>query len=155
MGDTNINFQWGDIIVEEFFGTPQRICKLHPSFFHFPRGEDGYREDIDYFTDDTFSNKTKKRVSVREYFVYKLMTRDDEVSTILHDGRLFQQFVVDAYTMIEAQRLFWVRTLKEELYVDIYQGLSDALIFGERNAYATSKHIILPSSFIGGARYRI
>ncbi|KAI9128569.1 hypothetical protein K1719_000052 [Acacia pycnantha] len=37
----------------------------------------------------------------------------------------------------------------------MYQGLSDALISGERNASAIGKHIILPSSFIGRTRYMI
>ena len=161
MGDIDINFQRRDIIVKELSGTPQRIHELHPSYLPlqypllFPRGEDGYRDDINHFTDDIDSNKSKKRVSMREYFVYKLMTRKNEVSTILHAGRLFQQFVVDAYTMIEAQRLLWVRTHQKELRADMYQGLSDALLSGERNASAIGKRIILPSSFTGGARYMI
>ncbi|KAI9121211.1 hypothetical protein K1719_008244 [Acacia pycnantha] len=83
------------------------------------------------------------------------MTRHDEVSTILHAGRLFQQFVVDAYTMIEAQRLLWIRTHQKELRADMYSGLSDALISGERNASNIGKRIILPSTFTGGARYMI
>ncbi|KAI9128693.1 hypothetical protein K1719_000176 [Acacia pycnantha] len=103
MGDIDINLQQRDIIVEELSGAPQRIHELHPSYLPlqypllFPREEDGYREDIDHFADDIGSNQSKKRVSMKEYFVYKLMTRNDEVSTILHAGRLFQQFVVDAY----------------------------------------------------------
>ncbi|KAI9091201.1 hypothetical protein K1719_028265 [Acacia pycnantha] len=161
IGDIDINFQRRDVIVEELSGAPQRIHELHPSYLPlqypllFPRGEDGYRDDIDHFADDIGSNRANKRVSMREYFVYKLMTRHDEVSTILHAGRLFQQFVVDAYTMIEAQRLLWVRTHQKELRADMYQGLSDALISGERNASTIGKRIILPSSFLGGARYMI
>ncbi|KAI9072566.1 hypothetical protein K1719_045453 [Acacia pycnantha] len=161
IGDININFQRRDVIVEELSGAPQRIHELHPSYLPlqypllFPRGEDGYRDDIDHFADDIGCNRANKRVSMREYFVYKLMTRHDEVSTILHTGILFQQFVVDAYTMIEAQRLLWVRTHQKELRADMYRGLSDALISGERNASNIGKRIILPSSFTGGARYMI
>ncbi|KAI9122975.1 hypothetical protein K1719_005864 [Acacia pycnantha] len=138
IGDIDINFQRRDVIVEELSGE---------------RTVTG--DDIDHFADDIGSNRANKRVSMREYFVYKLMTRHDEVSTILHAGRLFQQFVVDAYTMIEAQRLLWVRTHQKELRADMYQGLSDALISGERNASTIGKRIILPSSFTGGARYMI
>ncbi|KAI9082466.1 hypothetical protein K1719_035609 [Acacia pycnantha] len=161
IGDIDINFQRRDVIVEELSGAPQRIHELHPSYLPlqypllFPRGEDGYRDDIDHFADDIGCNRANKRVSMREYFVYKLMTRHDEVSTILHAGRLFQQFLVDAYTMIEAQRLLWVRTHQKELRADMYRGLSDALISGERNASNIGKRIILPSSFTGGARYMI
>ncbi|KAI9071009.1 hypothetical protein K1719_047026 [Acacia pycnantha] len=108
--DGTLPFEAEDVIVEELSGAPQRIHELHPSYLPlqypllFPRGEDGYRDDIDHFADDIGCNRANKRVNLREYFVYKLMTRHDEVSTILHAGRLFQQFVVDAYTMIEAQR---------------------------------------------------
>ncbi|KAI9083809.1 hypothetical protein K1719_034277 [Acacia pycnantha] len=131
----------------------QQIKDMLNKYNPFGRGR--LQDDIDHFADDIGSNRANKRVSMREYFVYKLMTRHDEVSTILHAGRLFQQFVVDAYTMIEAQRLLWVRTHQKELRADMYQGLSDALISGERNASTIGKRIILPSSFTGGARYMI
>ncbi|KAI9121592.1 hypothetical protein K1719_008625 [Acacia pycnantha] len=55
MGDIDINFQWRDVIVEELSGAPQRIHELHPSYLPlqypllFPRGEDGYGDDIDHF----------------------------------------------------------------------------------------------------------
>ncbi|XP_028778037.1 uncharacterized protein LOC114734585 [Neltuma alba] len=121
----------------------------------FPYGEDGYKVDIDHREESLAITKKKKKLSMREYFTFRLMVRENEISTLLHARRLLQQFVVDGYTMIESQRLLWVKTHQRELRVDLYQGLSDALTSGERDAASIGRRIILPSSFTGGARYMI
>ncbi|KAI9103507.1 hypothetical protein K1719_023130 [Acacia pycnantha] len=159
VGDIDMPFNVRDIIVEKHSGKPQRINELHASYLPlqypilFPFGEDGYRDDIEHRDETLSATKTKKRVSMIEFFSYRLMTRLHEISTLLHASRLLQQFIVDGYTMIESQRLLWVRTHQKELRVDLYQGLADAVISGETNAATIGKRIILPSSFTGGARY--
>ncbi|XP_028801017.1 uncharacterized protein LOC114756253 [Neltuma alba] len=161
VGDIDMNFGRRDVIVHKLSGLLQRIDELHPSYLSlqypilFPRGEDGYCDNIEHREETLSNTKKKKRVSIREYFAYRLMMRENEMSTILHTEKLFQQFIVDGYTMIEAQRLLWVRTHQKELRVDLYQGLIDALLTGERSASSTGKRIILPSSFTGGARYMV
>ncbi|KAI9123500.1 hypothetical protein K1719_004800 [Acacia pycnantha] len=159
VGDIDMAFNVRDIIVEKYSGKPQRINELHASYLPlqypilFPFGEDGYRDDIEYREGTLSTTKTKKRLSMREFFSYRLMTRLNEISTMLHASRLLQQFIVDGYTMIESQRLLWVRTHQKELKVDLYQGLADAVLSGETNGATIGKRIILPSSFTGGARY--
>ncbi|XP_028752993.1 uncharacterized protein LOC114712613, partial [Neltuma alba] len=161
VGDIDMNFGRRDVIVHKLSGLPQRIDELHPSYLPlqypilFPRGEDGYRDNIEHREETLSNTKKKKRVSIREYFAYRLMMRENEMSTILHAEKLFQQFIVDGYTMIEAQRLLWVKMHQKELRADLYQGLTDALLTGERSASSTGKRIILPSSFTGGARYMV
>ena len=50
----------------------------------------------------------------------------DEVSRMPHaGGRLFQQYVVDAYCKIEAQRLDWVEKNQDKLRTETLQGLLD------------------------------
>ncbi|XP_028789423.1 uncharacterized protein LOC114745432 [Neltuma alba] len=161
VGDIDMSFTFRDIIVHEHSGTPQRINELHASYLAlqypilFPFGEDGYRDDIEHREDTLSSTKVRTRLSMHEFFAYRLMSRHNEVSALLHASRLLQQFIVDGYTMIESQRLLWVRTHQKELRVDLYQGLTDAVLNGERNAASIGKRIILPSSFTGGARYMI
>ncbi|KAG5088835.1 hypothetical protein JHK86_001447 [Glycine max] len=46
-----------------------------------------------------------KKVTIREHFAYRMQSRPNEAKTILRSRRLFQQFVVDGYAMIESQRL--------------------------------------------------
>ncbi|XP_019160752.1 PREDICTED: uncharacterized protein LOC109157307 [Ipomoea nil] len=67
----------------------------------------------------------------------------------------FSNFVVDAYTIVESGRLIYIRTHQKILRCESYSGLTDALTRGEVNPAAQGRRIILPSSFIGGARYMI
>ncbi|XP_028768731.1 uncharacterized protein LOC114726322 [Neltuma alba] len=155
VGDIDMNFSRRDVIIHELSGSPQHISELHASYLPlqypilFPRGEDGYRDDVAHREETLSVTKKKKMLSMREYFAYRLMFRVNEISSILHAGKLFQQFIVDDYTMIESQRLLWVRTHQQELRADLYQGLTDALMSGERNGAFVGKRVILPSSFTG------
>ena len=161
VGDIDMSFNVRDIIVESKYGPPKRINELHASYLPlqypllFPYGEDGYRDDVKHSDDILFSTRKRKRVSIREFFAFRLMVRQHEMSLLLHAGRLLQQFIVDGYTMVESQRLFWYRTHQKELRAELYQGLADALVSGEESASSTGKRIILPSSFIGGSRYML
>lgn len=72
---------------------------------------------------------------------------------LLITRRLFQQFLVDAYSIVESSRLHFIRTHQKQLRADIYKGLADAVLRGETDPATTGKRIVLPSSFTGSARY--
>ena len=55
--------------------------------------------------------------------------------------------------MIEAERLNLIRFNQPQLRADLYKNMNNALNRGEKEASATGKRIILPSSFTGGPRY--
>ncbi|XP_042032500.1 uncharacterized protein LOC121779250 [Salvia splendens] len=149
-----------DIIVEKRSGRLQRIDELHPSYlalqYHllFAYGEDQYSEKIGLSGSGT-SSGNRKRVSPKEFFSYRLHDRLNECSVILYGRRLFQQFVVDAYTMVETGRLLFVRTQQKKLRAEMYSGLAEAVLRGDTDGSMHGKRIILPSSFVGGARYMI
>ena len=161
VGDIDMSVNVRDIIVEAKYKAPKRINELHASYLPlqypilFPYGEDGYRDDIKHREETLLGTKKRKRLSIREFFAFRLMVREHEISMLLHAKRLLQQVIVDAYTMVESQRLRWYKTHQKELRADLYQGLADALVSGEESAAATGKRIILPSSFTGGARYML
>ena len=81
-------------------------------------------------------------------------------------GRLFQQYCVDAYCKAEGQRLHWCRNNQELLRTEEYQVLQDwvasqpatagipqaASTPATDTAPKVGRPVILPSSFIGGAR---
>ncbi|GJV06197.1 ATP-dependent DNA helicase PIF1-like protein [Tanacetum coccineum] len=48
-------------------------------------------------------------------------------TTLLRGGQLFQQYLVDAYTTIDEQRLEWTRNNQDTLRVDLYHNLWDAV----------------------------
>ena len=159
VGDLDEAFGDRDIIVEYKSGRLQRINEIHPFYLPlqypllFPYGEDGYTDDIPF--SKSSGHDSRSRISPKEFFSYRLHERVDECSTILFSRRLFQQFVVDAYTMIEAGRLRFVRTQQKKLRAEMYKGLADAVLRGETDGSKHGKCIILPSSFVDGARYMI
>ncbi|XP_057790213.1 uncharacterized protein LOC131007083, partial [Salvia miltiorrhiza] len=162
VGDFDESLQHRDIIVETQSGKLKRISELHACYLGlqypllFPYGEDGYQENIPFSGANAVSKKDKrKRVSFREFFAYRLHERQSELPIIMSTKRLFQQFIVDAYTMVESNRLSYVRRNQKKLRAEMYKGLSDALIRGENDPTMHGKRVILPSSFTGGARYMI
>ncbi|CAA0808695.1 Unknown protein, partial [Striga hermonthica] len=150
-----------DILVETKSGRLQWINELNASYLALqyplllPYGEDGYREDIPFSKRKVEKEKGRKTVSVREYFAYQIHDRKHEPSTILSSRRLFQQFVVDAYTMVESSRLRYIRFNQSRLRCDIYNRLADAVLQGDVDPSSRGKRIILPSSFTGGPRNMI
>ncbi|XP_019244251.1 PREDICTED: uncharacterized protein LOC109224120 [Nicotiana attenuata] len=92
---------------------------------------------------------------MREFFAYRIQERKDEVPTIVSPGKLFQQFLVDGYTMIESSWLKFIRTHQNHLRVDSCKVLADAILHGDIDPSSQGKRIILPPSFTGGARYMV
>ncbi|KAG4986434.1 hypothetical protein GYH30_033934 [Glycine max] len=139
-GDINANSN-RDIIVETQNGQLQRIYELHCSYLAlqypllFPYGEDGYRTDI--LHRDTLSGKRRKR----------------NRQTLLHSRKLFQQFVAEGYTMIESERLSYVRNNQKKLRVDKFYSLQQSSEAGNTEGLGQGKRIILPSTFVGSPRY--
>ncbi|GJW29734.1 ATP-dependent DNA helicase PIF1-like protein, partial [Tanacetum coccineum] len=68
-----------DIIISNNDSGSQRILELHPSYM-------GY-------------------VKMKEYYAYVIQYSKEQGTTLLRGGRLFQQYLVDAYTAIKEQRL--------------------------------------------------
>ncbi|XP_057723392.1 uncharacterized protein LOC130939297 [Arachis stenosperma] len=143
VGDFDIDKTDRDIVVETQNGRLQRINQLNPSYLGlqypllFPYGEDGYREGI---------SLNKKKIAMERY---------SDASPLLYARRLFQQFLVDAYSMVESARLNFIRLKQEKFRVEMYKGIKEAVLNGETTPSSRGKRIILPSSFTGGPRYMI
>ncbi|XP_057811702.1 uncharacterized protein LOC131025941 [Salvia miltiorrhiza] len=162
VGDFDESMGDRDLIVETQTGELKRINELHAEYLGlqypllFPYGEDGFREDIPLNVPGSSSgNNACSIVTMKDYFAFRLHERESDATTILTSKRLFQQFVVDAYTMIESSRLMYIRMNQKKMRADLYKGLTDALIRGETNPATRGKRVILPSSFVGGARYMV
>ncbi|XP_021979942.1 uncharacterized protein LOC110876070 [Helianthus annuus] len=148
-----------DIVVETQTGTLKRISELHPSYLAlqypilFPYGDDGYRIDIPHRGVIDVVNKKRPNCTMREFFAYRMQDRINQFSLILNSRRLFQQFLVDAYTMIESERLSYIRYQQKDLRSDTYESLRKLKTHGQDDISKAGKRIFLPSSFTGGARY--
>ena len=150
-----------DIIVEEQSGLLKRVSVFETSYLPlqypliFSRGEDGFRRDIKFSDAHTKSSIKRPFVSMKEWFAYKIQQRDISFSHLVFCRRLFQQFLVDAFSMIESWRLKWYRDHQKEVRADMYKGLYEAVLRGETSPATAGKIIVLPSKFVGGARYMI
>jgi Helitron helicase-like domain at N-terminus/PIF1-like helicase len=95
----------------------------------------------------------QRKITQRAFYSYRLHQRFNSGFKILHHaGRLFQEFIVDAYAQIEQNRLRYLRTNQNNLRVDLYKGLADAAADGTQLSDIGNK-TILPSSFTGGPRH--
>ncbi|GBL84498.1 hypothetical protein AVEN_117242-1 [Araneus ventricosus] len=100
--------------------------------------------------------RTAKRIRVTQlqyYYAYRLSQQNG--FSILHSsGKLFQQYIVDAYVKTEGSRLHFLQQNQKDLRIELYRELLDAL---ECRAHTenihTGKLIILPSSFSGSPRH--
>ena len=74
--------------------------------------EEGIESDSD--DDDTphHGRGGSTRVSQAQYYAFQFQNREGVFSPILHAGRLFQEYVVDAWVCVESNRLNWARCIK-------------------------------------------
>ncbi|XP_077252576.1 uncharacterized protein LOC143891975 [Tasmannia lanceolata] len=158
LSETNVE---RDVIVEHRSDGLQRISDLNPSFMAmqypilFPYGEDGYHLGIPYKCNKGRRQMKRHCVTMREYYAYRIQQRESESQTIIRGGSLFQQFLVDAFTAIEEERLPWIRNIQPQLRADLYKGLRDAVVRGDTTPSSVGRRIILPSSFTGSPRYMV
>jgi hypothetical protein len=62
---------------------------------------------------------------------------------------------VDAYVVIEQNRLRYLCLNKKKLRADLYQGLQDAITTGDNNVVAVGQRIILPFFFTRGPHHMV
>lgn len=98
----------------------------------FPYGEDGFYIGKPYQTE----NNTRKRkfLTMREFYAHMMQTRRNQGKIVIMGGRLYCQYIVDAYTVVEEGRLTWVRNNQNNFWVEYYNSLPDAAVKGDNNA---------------------
>ncbi|XP_024005019.1 uncharacterized protein LOC112082152 [Eutrema salsugineum] len=118
--DFDVGIETRDIVIESRSGRLKRISELHPAYLPlqypllFPYGEDGFRLGIDIGYVDKKGRKRLK-ITMREFFAFRVQERFGESSTIVMSRRLYQQFLVDAFTMIETNRLRFISMNQQKL----------------------------------------
>ncbi|GBN20200.1 hypothetical protein AVEN_149932-1, partial [Araneus ventricosus] len=92
-----------------------------------------------------------KKVSMMNFYAYRIMIRNNSFNHILNTRKLFHQFIVDVYAKIEAERLLYIRLNQNKLRSEEYIHLKDA-VATEKNVEDIGKIVILPSTFTGSPR---
>ncbi|XP_057415282.1 uncharacterized protein LOC130710142 [Lotus japonicus] len=160
VGDFDSSDCGRDIILRSSSGKFERIYETHSSFLPlqypllFPYGEGGFSDEIG-FCGINYSNTIYKRenLSMREWVAFRLHERQFECKRITMSRRLLQQFVVDCYSMIESNRLNYIRLNQNTIRKDFLSGIEDAITRGDTDSSTLGSRIFLPSSFTGGRRY--
>ncbi|XP_074352599.1 uncharacterized protein LOC141691739 [Apium graveolens] len=131
----------------------------------FPYGDDEFHLNIPLknkkqnvpaeAVNDQHPDETRHRttVTMREYYSYKLMIRPDEGMNLHLGGRLWQQFVIDAFAAVEQYRLDWIRNHQSTIRSDLYRSIRDSLTKGDTNPGNIGKNVILPVTHTGSQRY--
>ncbi|WZZ54433.1 hypothetical protein YC2023_054540 [Brassica napus] len=110
-GDFNLGMDKRDIVIQHKFGRLTRIDEIHISYLAlqypllFVYGEDGFRVGIKKGVTEASKKLKKDTISMRQFFAFRMQERENESHVLLYSRRLFQQFIVDAYTTIESNRL--------------------------------------------------
>ena len=92
-------------------------------------------------------------MALREFGAYLIMLRNNAHDSLIHSGKLFQEWLVDTYARVESNRLTWHRDNQDRIRSDLYQNIQRAAANGTIQARELGTKVILPSSFTGGPRY--
>ncbi|CDF38542.1 unnamed protein product [Chondrus crispus] len=121
----------------------------------FPNGRDGWYPELRFSSDH---DGRRTNITPMMYFGWHFFERAGEFSTILHAERLFQQYLVDQFCKVEAERLSYLRHNQIQLRSGDYTSLRDSLgdsgrAEDEADAVRAGRLFILPSTHIGCDRY--
>lgn len=159
VGNTSNTTPDRDIIIEPKLGKLKRVSYIHPKLMAlqypllFPNGEDGYHDKIPRTSADVTDLKDRDMISMKDYYSYRFQIRDSEAMTARMGGRLFQQYMVDAFSSIEQTRLYWFRINQTILRNELYSHICDSVRNGDSNTSNVGKGVILPVGFVGSKRY--
>ena len=127
----------------------------NPNGFPVDDNDNDSQEDEDGHEGDGDDDGAGRSLTQTRFYAYRLHPRHNEFSTILHAGKLLQQYMVDAWASSDQTRLNWFRMNQSTIRASLYNGLQDATARADNNVDLNSigRRTILPSSYIGGARH--
>jgi hypothetical protein len=132
---------------------------LYPSLHYvllFPTGQLGWYPRIPYIEVENQRDPYKrKHVSLEEYLHYHFHIHPIHVKSnhLFLAGKLFQAYVCEAWAVAEQQHLAQLAAIQDNLRVEPYQGLANAIVNVDVNLNDLGRRTILPSSFSGGTCY--
>ena len=144
------NPQGGDAPLTRIDPTHAAYMPLHYVLL-FPSGDYGWHYDRRLRQGQ--QRRIRTRLEQRQFYRYRLHTRNNEFSPLFYASRLFQQYCVDAFTACETTALDWIRRNQEKIRADVYGGLQDNLVATDVDLGELGRRIVLPSSFTGGDRF--
>ena len=158
IGGLSPNVSSFDVIVEAHTSELKQISPIHPALMSlqypllFPHGDPGFHPGIMLKQIDGHPTGRDK-VSMLEYYAYYMHYRRGEPNPALCCGRLSQQYEVNCYSCVEANKLAFYFFNQDLLRCETYQGISDAIGHGASIGRDVGIKKMLPASHIGSKRY--
>ncbi|KAF8100728.1 hypothetical protein N665_0218s0066 [Sinapis alba] len=158
-GDFNLDMDNRDFVLQQQSGKLLRINEIHAAYLAlqypllFTHGEDGFRLGIKKDVTAASKKLKKPNISMRQFFAFRLHERENESHCLLHARRLFQQFLVDAYTTIESNRLRYLKFNQATLRSDSFDSIKESENAGKIDMQEQGQEFRLPASFTGSPRY--
>ncbi|CAN6871204.1 unnamed protein product [Brassica oleracea] len=158
-GDFNLGMDKRDIVLQHKSGRLTKIDEIHISYLAlqypllFVYGEDGFRVGIKKGVTEASKKLKKDTISMRQFFAFRIQERENESHALLYSRRLFQQFIVDAYTTIESNRLRYLKLNQTSLRSDSYDSIKESenagnICMNEQDAMAICRNFGFPNLFI-------
>lgn len=116
----------------------------------FIHGESGWSNKLRLTVDE---QETDRKMTMNMFYSYQLHNRLNMYTLLLRGGRLFQQYMVDAYASIEQDRLNYLRYNQNALRNEFLQGIHDSVMCGDIKGKDIGKRTFLLSTFTGGPRH--
>lgn len=94
----------------------------------------------------------------RPYYGYQLFQLHNSFNTLLRGGRHLQQYLVDQYCTVVAERLKFIRRNQETLCAADYTSIQETSADAENHENQldlekAGRMFVYPSSYVGGDRY--
>ena len=156
----SINIYYKDHQIEKIKSTHSMYDPLSYVLFHLD-GNSGWtynkipKQSLNK-NNNTWGNSKGSFITSREYYSYRLHTRDlvnteIEKDLFLSADSLTQQYICDQWLKIEEGRLDFIRQNQESLKKESYQGLKDAVAANDEHNAGT--YTVLPSTHEGSPRH--
>jgi Helitron helicase-like domain at N-terminus len=110
--------------------------------------EDNLEENV---LDGREAGANNTGITRMNYYSYRLHQRIGEAETLIRGGKLFQQWIVDAWATVEQARLNWIRFNQVTIRAEMYSGVQDAIDEGG-NLGEIGQAMVLPATFTGSPR---
>ena len=149
----NDSLQPSDVIIHRQGGGIWRISELNRCYdpLHyvllFPHGEDGWHGDM------WVGNR---RISPIQFYNYRTQIRENDSNSVLHAGKLSQQYFCDMFYKAEKWKLNWVKSKKgqKQCKAEKYSGLYDA-ISNDEDLSRKGIRLVCPPTIIGSPRWYV
>jgi hypothetical protein len=148
-----------DVVRETTSGDCKQIHPINPSLralqypLLFPYGDVGYNIGMKLQIVDPQNPPSREKLSMQEYYTYQMHYRVNKPSPVLCSGRLSQQYVINAFSCVEADRLSYFVHNQSSLRLETYQGITYAVGHGASSGKEVGVKKVLPASHIASKQY--